>query len=425
MTHSIITVDLGYGDAGKGTTVDALVRKHQTGLVVRYNGGSQCGHNVVTDDGRHHEFVQYGSGTFAGADTLLSEHVIVNPLDLVLESQALRPKMPILPTVIIDERALVTTPYHVLLNRVKELTRTKRHGSCGKGIAATVNYAAKYPEEAMRMGDLRRPLTMADKLAQISSRIVKQIHEISDEGWVNSLVEQVLHHTVADWINDYDDSLKYFRLASAEEVQELLNSEETLIFEAAQGLLLDPMYGFIPHVTKTDMTSYNANALLTENEVQGYRTELGITRTYMTRHGAGPFPTEDNSVSDTLGDVHNHHNAWQQNFRVGHLDLPALRYAIRANCGISELAVTHMDSLHLLPEWKVCYEYQTPDGKVLNLYPSGNKEEQEKLTQQLFTVRPMYMKVRRADVLGLISDSLNSPVSLISRGPAAKDKTFR
>jgi adenylosuccinate synthase len=139
---SIITVGLGFGDEGKGTVVDALVRRYNAKLVIRYNGGAQCAHNVITDDGRHHCFHQFGSGSLVpGCRTLLTKHVLVNPL--VMFTEALQLEMIGVPNALknmfIDERALVTTPYHRAMNRLREYSRNEQcHGSCGMGIGETM-----------------------------------------------------------------------------------------------------------------------------------------------------------------------------------------------------------------------------------------------------------------------------------------------
>src|SRR5579864_7866772 len=92
MSKVFLVQGLGYGDEGKGSIVDYLVRQEKAPLVVRFNGGAQAAHNVVTDDGRHHTFTQFGSGTFAGARTFLSRFMIVNPFTLLTEAKALEQK---------------------------------------------------------------------------------------------------------------------------------------------------------------------------------------------------------------------------------------------------------------------------------------------------------------------------------------------
>ncbi|HEY7215209.1 MAG TPA: adenylosuccinate synthetase, partial [Thermoanaerobaculia bacterium] len=136
--RAFLLVDLGFGDAGKGLLTDFLVRRSGATVVVRYNGGAQAGHNVVTPDGRHHTFAQLGSGSFvAGVRTFLSRHVVVHPTALLAEAAALRAKGvgDALDRVRLSERALVITPFHQAAGRLRELARgAARHGSCGVGV---------------------------------------------------------------------------------------------------------------------------------------------------------------------------------------------------------------------------------------------------------------------------------------------------
>ena len=170
--HSIV-VGLAYGDEGKGTIVEHQVRTRDAKLVVRFNGGAQAGHNVVLADGRHHTFAQFGCGTFAGAATLLSRHVLVNPSTLLAEARDLAGKGVPDPLRLmhIDREALVTTPFHVAANRLRELTRgDARHGSCGMGIGETVEDARLFPDHAIRIRDFEDATRLRRKLEALQGR---------------------------------------------------------------------------------------------------------------------------------------------------------------------------------------------------------------------------------------------------------------
>ncbi|WP_280342182.1 adenylosuccinate synthetase, partial [Nocardia neocaledoniensis] len=156
----LVVVDLGFGDAGKGATVDWLCAPEAdlgVAAVVRFNGGAQAAHNVVAD-GRHHTFAQFGAGTFHGVPTLLSRHMLVEPMALAAESErlaALGVRDP-LGLLAIDGRALLTTPIHIAANRAREDARgSSRHGSCGRGIGETAWYALEH--EAPTVADCRTP----------------------------------------------------------------------------------------------------------------------------------------------------------------------------------------------------------------------------------------------------------------------------
>ena len=140
-------------------------------------------------------------------------------------------------------------------------------------------------------------------------------------------------------------------------IKTLLAQSGTIIFEGAQGVLLDENYGFAPYTTWSTTTFSNADTLIQEHAYPGEVIRLGLLRAYGTRHGAGPFPTEDRTLTLTLPDQHNTWNDWQRTFRVGYLDLVATRYAKDVLGKLDYLAITNIDRLTMMPEWKVCNSY--------------------------------------------------------------------
>jgi len=155
--RALVVVGLGFGDEGKGTMVDYLVRKHQARAVVRFNGGHQAAHAVVLPDGRSHKFSQFGSGTLAGADTYLSEHVVIEPLAMQREAMHLEDSGVSEPFSLlsINEACWITTPYHRHANRLLEQARgDNRHGSCGLGVGETVEMAVA--GKGLRVRDVMR-----------------------------------------------------------------------------------------------------------------------------------------------------------------------------------------------------------------------------------------------------------------------------
>ena len=154
---AIITVGLGFGDEGKGATVDYLTRSLKADLVVRYCGGAQAGHNVQLPDGRRHTFSQFGAGTLAGARTYLGPKMIINPATLVPEAehlQSLGVSSP-MKSLTTHPDCLLATTYHVAMNRLREFARgTNRHGSCGLGIGEARSYWLRYGQDAVVAEDL-------------------------------------------------------------------------------------------------------------------------------------------------------------------------------------------------------------------------------------------------------------------------------
>ncbi|MDX8054732.1 adenylosuccinate synthetase [Lentzea sp. BCCO 10_0798] len=342
MNDHVVVVGLGFGDEGKGAVVDALCADGPVSTVVRFNGGAQAAHNVIAD-GRHHTFSQFGSGTLAGVPTWLSRYVLVEPIALATESrelEALGVANP-LSLMSIDAEALLTTPFHVAANWARERARGgDRHGSCGKGIGETAWYGLLAgasegdvvegqrvlgePGPAPTVGDCLNPAVLRGRLDALA-RFYEPL--IGDGPDVDELVG--LYAAFADAV----------RITTGDEAGRLADTGR-LVFEGAQGVLLDETYGFHPHTTWSTTTPRNAKALL-----NGRRARvLGVTRTYQTRHGAGPLPTEDQAVLERFPEAHNGTGEFQGAWRAGHLDANLLRYAVHCCGGIDGLAVTHLDA---------------------------------------------------------------------------------
>jgi len=420
-----ITVDLGFGDAGKGTIVEALVRQFSASLVVRYNGGGQAGHSVVTDDGRHHTFAQFGAGTFVPRTyTLLSRYMIVNPLTMQTEEQHLQKKgvFDAFNRTFIDGRALMTTPYHRALNRLKELSRGDgRHGSCGMGVGDTVEMAQEQPVAALRMGDLHDATVFTTKLAYARAYLRNKALALKLPDTELAMKElstfdvdlSVLVSRYADFI-----ATALPRVLSPDAVASLLSGQKVVVFEGAQGVLLDETFGFPPYHTWSCCTTANARLMLDEAEVREPPTTIGITRSYMVRHGPGPFPSESQELTRLLPDKYNVANEWQRQFRCGHLDLPLLRYALSVAWPVDYLAITHMDALAKVDPWRVCTRYDMDFEEWPRLGFSSDQ------THKLMEAKPTLGIVAKPGFVDYVSEALGKPVGILSSGPAYKNKQF-
>ena len=329
MTHDVI-VGLGFGDEAKGATVDWLCTTKDVKAVIRYNGGPQAAHNVVQPDGRHHEFAQFGSGTFHGVPTHLSEHMLVNPFNLMAEYEHLKTVgcEDALNNLTIAREALLVTPIHVAANRRREDQRgSLRHGSTGQGVGETRSYAIRFQGYAPRIGDMAVPGVMKVLLERLQEHYESEFGDLGDVPPVDELVDMYFRLSAV------------LRIVPRSYVNTLLDSGDC-VFEGAQGVLLDESFGFHPHTTWTNTTAHNARALL-----DGRRARtIGLTRSYHTRHGAGPFPTE-NYETETLSlpELHNDTGIYQGSWRVGALDLTLLKYAVHVVGAVDTIGVSHMD----------------------------------------------------------------------------------
>src|SRR5688572_30262606 len=368
-SEALIVVDLGYGDAGKGTIVDYLTRERGAHTVVRFNGGPQAGHNVVTPDGRHHTFAQFGSGTFVpGVRTLLSRFVLVEPYAMINEAAHLRSACGVgdaLARTTLDRRCIVITPPQQAANRLRELARAAAaHGTCGMGVGEAVSDAIEHPELVLRAGELNDRAVVTAKLR--AHRAIK-LEEFRDR--MSAVIDQpkanLSLQTLRDdsWIDAGADNYQWLAgqvtLADERVAAALLNGPGTAVFEGAQGVLLDETFGFHPHTTWSTTTFANADALLDEAGFDGPRVRLGVLRSYFTRHGAGPLVTEDESLRPRLPEPHNDARGWQGAFRVGPFDAVAARYALNVVGGVDGLVLTHLDRWPAL-DGRACAAYEGP-----------------------------------------------------------------
>jgi adenylosuccinate synthase len=421
----VIVADLGYGDAGKGGVVDWLCSRPENRVhtVVRYNGGAQAAHNVVTGDGRWHTFAQFGSGTLrsatrnGGTRTFLSRYMMVDPLAMASEAEHLSALGLASPfgLVAVDQDALLTTPYHQAANRAREQARgAGRHGSCGMGIGETAAYAVARPADAPRAGDCLSASTLLGKLTLLRDWLL-------DESGLAGVAEIPPPSSVADACAAWADRVTITRdgyLAS------LLRQPGSVVFEGAQGVLLDEWRGFHPYTTWSTTTFENAEELLGEAGLAGVR--VGVTRAYQTRHGPGPFVTADPTLE--LPEPHNRAGQWQGPVRAGHLDAVALRYAVEACGGIDAVALTHLDTAREhAGKLRICRAYRVGErGLTDRLVPGPHRDlaYQERLTSMLLAARPVYGGAPGSDGdwCDAVAEITGAPVALRSHGPASAAK---
>jgi adenylosuccinate synthase len=344
-----VVLGLGFGDEGKGLTTDYLCLNSHNPLVVRFNGGHQAGHTVVTKEGHRHMFSNFGAGTFRGVPTYWSSYCTFSPA-YFLEEYAL---LPVRPKLLLDKKAPVTTHYDVLFNRALEASRCEnRHGSCGLGFGATIErHWAALP---LFVEDLFRPEIFKKKMVSIRSYYRKKLEQQTKfcfDAFDHDSEDRDFFHDV----NDLENLISEGAIQLTEEKQ-IFSSDQpwsTYIFEGAQGILLDVNFGFQPHVTKSNTTSKNALEILRRNLVESdMEPEIYyVTRAYLTRHGAGPFPQYDCPIElINTEEESNQLNEYQGSFKVGYLDIDLLNYALKCDQEFSpglkkHLIVTCLDQL--------------------------------------------------------------------------------
>lgn len=341
MTHATAIIGAGYGDEGKGLATDHVATPDT--LVVRFNGGAQAGHTVEMRDGRRHVFSHFGSGAFAGAATWLSPFFVCHPMLFHRERQRLV-EMRVNPRLSADPRCPVTTPWDVLINQHLEAARgARRHGSCGVGFGETLERQA-HPKFALSVDDLHDHARLLDRLEQI--REVWVPRRLAELGLAAS-DPYLLSDTILERFAD--DAEAFLRAIDVRDARAVARGR-TLVFEGAQGLELDMDRGAFPHVTRSSTGLTNIVALAPALRVTRLHVRY-VTRTYVTRHGAGPLAHELGCKPwAAVSDPTNIGNAWQGALRFAWLDVDRLGETVladRAQAGhlktSASLLVTCMD----------------------------------------------------------------------------------
>jgi len=424
--RAIHVVDLGFGDAGKGSLVDYLARCHEAQWIVRFNGGPQAGHNVVLPDGRHHTFAQFGSASFQPAvRTLLSRFMLIDPYAMLNEAEHLREvgAGDVMSRTWIDGHCLVITPPQQVANRLRERARgDNAHGTCGMGVGECMGDSVEAPSEALRAGELSERTIVVRKL---HASLDRKRHELLDSMSQASPEERRLFDDPS-WIETaadvYSDVARCTNMVGPDGVSRILRESICILFEGAQGVLLDERFGFHPHTTWSKTTYDNADALLHEAGCDFPRERIGVMRPYMVRHGNGPLPTEDPRLAG-LPEPHNRDDSMPGRFRRGILDLVLLRFAFRACDRVDRLAVTCLDHLPSLPQL-ACDRYEL-DGTNFVPNPSDSFDETSTLTRLLEAVRPCYRAwpLSPGKFIAALEEELAVRVAYRSHGPNCDQKS--
>ena len=307
-------IGANYGDEGKGVITDYLCRQVENPLVIRFNGGAQAGHTVTTPEGVRHVFSHFGSGTLAGAPTYLSKYFVVNPILFNREYDVLVEKG-IVPKVYVHPECIVTTPFDMMINQATEKTRKgDRHGSCGYGVFETIN---RNPHKHFKLvewweNDFRSCLKLIrdEWLPNRLRQLRLNTYDIDPSYKDDALIESFL-----------DDCWLFLERTRADTLTPERASARTIIFEGAQGLLLDlNNRADFPFLTPSHTGLRNIMELAEGMGIDEIEAHY-VSRTYLTRHGPGPLPNE---MDMGLTCKTNVENQYQGKLRYAPLDLDSL-----------------------------------------------------------------------------------------------------
>lgn len=364
MGKSIIILGSQWGDEGKGKVVDLLM--DQAHVVVRFQGGHNAGHTLVTNgektilrlipSGILHEHVQ----------CLIGNGVVLSPTALLQEMGELeRRHIPVVERLRISEACTLILPYHVALDQAREVAKGKDAiGTTGRGIGPA--YEDKVARRAIRFGDLFDEKRFSAKLEEVleyHNFILQNYHQ----------KERIDFHQLRDATLALVPQLKPMRADVSAMLAEARSQGKHIIFEGAQGTLLDNDHGTYPFVTSSN-TVAGAASVGTGFGPLYFDYILGIMKAYTTRVGAGPFPTElhDEDGKGLAQRGNEFGSVTGRPRRCGWLDMVALRQSIRIN-SLSGLCVTKLDVLDGMKTIRVCTQYRL-NGKLISEMPMDATE---------------------------------------------------
>jgi len=354
-------IGANFGDEGKGKVVN-MCSKGWADLVVRFNSGSQAAHTVMHEDGFRHVFGHLGSASADGVPTYLSKFFVVNPRLFLkeLDQLSFRTNGASISTVFVDKDCIVTTPYDVIINQALEMSRkNNRHGSCGVGFHETiVRNAIAIAELALTVSDIvsMDRNTLVQKLILIRDVYIKPRLSTLNIPVPKQMLDVINSDTAVSTI--VDEMYMFINSVVVVNAFSVLNRFDNVVFEGAQGLLLDENHKWFPYVTHSTTGIQNVLSILNTYGVDAHTPidrpvdsleATYVTRSYMTRHGAGPFPTE--VVGELPGfevvDETNRPNEFQGSLRVGYLDYDLLTTTVSNDINLIGYDIGVTTTLHM------------------------------------------------------------------------------
>lgn len=401
-----------WGDEGKGKITDLLGQRAD--VVVRFQGGNNAGHTIIFGDTKI-VLHQVPSGILHGNCVSVIAHGVVFEPEAFLEELArVKEHVEVTPERLkISLNATVITRYHKILDAIREGQAANKIGTTGKGIGPA--YEDKVSRRAIKIKDLFDIEVLKKKLA-IAMEEKSFLFEHFYKTEIPSLEDEAkrLYDLGQELSPFVDDTFNY--------IDKAILGGKKVLFEGAQGVLLDIDYGSYPYVTSS---STGAAGIFTGAGVStGIVDEkLGIVKAYTTRVGEGPMPTE---IREQIGDDiqrigHEFGATTGRRRRCGWLDLPILKYAVKASA-LTSIALTKLDVLSGLEELKVCYAYDI-DGKTYDCaYPGLDLSSAKPLYKSLKPFKEDFKKEGEygkelSDYIEMIERSIEIPVGIVAFGP--------
>lgn len=372
--RTLALVGAQWGDEGKGKIIDIL--SEQADMVVRAQGGNNAGHTVVADGVTYKLHLVPSGILYPNTDCVIGNGTVVDPKVLLEELDDLQAKGVDCSRLKIDARAHVILPYHIVLDGLSENARGNADiGTTKKGIGPC--YMDKAERIGIRMCDLIEPRVFAEKLknnVEIKNNIITKLYGS----------EPVDYREILDSYNSYAKRLKPYVTDTSVLIYQAIKQNKNVLFEGAQGALLDLDVGTYPYVTSSHPVTggFCVGAGVGPTLIKDC---LGIAKSYTTRVGKGPFPTElDDEIGRRIREVGAEYGTTTGRARrCGWLDAVILRFAVRVN-GLTGIALNKLDTLSGLKKIKLCVAYEK-NGAILKDFPSDIAE--------LADCRPVYIEL--------------------------------
>lgn len=419
---NVIVIGAQWGDEGKGKIVDLLSRSAD--VVVRYQGGVNAGHTVVVNE-RTFKLHLIPSGIlYPETECIIGSGTVVDPKVLIEELDQLAALGVSTTNLRIAQTAHVTMPYHRMLDQASERSRgTRKIGTTGRGIGPT--YADKSERTGVRVLDLMEPQNLREQLRwtiAAKNLILEKLYDLPPLDAEAAIAEYL----------GYAERLRPHVVDSSLAIDRALKQRRNILFEGAQGTLLDLDHGTYPYVTSSNPVAGGACVGAGIGPTAIDRV-IGVAKAYTTRVGEGPFPTElDGDIGTALCDRGAEFGTTTgRKRRCGWFDAVIGRYAARIN-GLDCLAITKLDVLDTLAEINVCVAYDI-DGERCTEFPASASRFAR--CQPIYKTLPGWQQStahcrslddlppQALDYLKLLAELTNVPIAIVSLG-ASRDQTI-
>jgi adenylosuccinate synthase len=415
-----VVVGAQWGDEGKGKVTDKLAETAD--YVVRFSGGNNAGHTVIVGDDKYELHLIPSSILYPDKASVIGSGVVIDPIALISEMEGLKKRGLKFDNFYISNQAHVVMPYHRKFDGLEESRKgDNKIGTTKKGIGPA--YTDKAARRGIRIADLLDEEVFKTKLKNVleyKNLILKNVYN----------EKELSYEDIKDKYLKAAENIKPYVTDTSLLLDQAYKNDENIFFEGAQGTLLDIDYGTYPYVTSSNPT---AGGVCTGAGFGPTRIDdiIGVAKAYITRVGAGPFPTElfNDMGKFLLEKGHEFGVTTGRPRRCGWLDLPLLKYAVRVN-GLTELVLTKIDVLSGLEEIKVCTSYEdnsdttdlgSENTKIIPVYKIFPGWEEDISGIQSFNQLPKEAQ----EFVQMIEREIEIPITIIGTGPKRVDTIIR